>query len=152
MAALWREPFFGRALWFTTWQATLSTAVTLGLGMPAAFIFARYRFPGKQLLQALTTIPFVMPAMVVAAAFTALLGPRGWLNSWLMGWLDLAQPPIRLQHTIWLILLAHAFYNTTVIIRIVGGFWANLDPKLSEAGRMLGGNRLRVFWEITLPS
>ncbi len=146
-----REPYFGRALWFTTWQAAASTAVTLLLGMPAAFVFARYRFPGKSVLRALTTIPFVLPAMVVAAAFTALLGPRGWLNTQLMAWFDLGRPPIQLQQTIWLILLAHAFYNTTVVVRMVGGFWANLDTRLSEAARMLGGNRARVFWEITLP-
>jgi len=88
--------------------------------------------------------------MVVAAAFTALLGPRGTLNT-LLNWFDLAGPPIRLQQTIWLILLAHAFYNTTVVVRMVGGFWANLDPRLSEAARMLGGSRARVFWEVTLP-
>lgn len=151
IASLWREPYFGRALWFTTWQATASTLLTLGLGLPAAFVFARYNFPGKTLLQALTTIPFVMPAMVVAAAFTALLGPRGLINTQLMEWLHLSRPPIRLQQTIWLILLAHTFYNTTVIVRIVGSFWSNLDPRLSEAARVLGGNRLRVFWEITLP-
>jgi thiamine transport system permease protein len=92
-----------------------------------------------------------MPAMVVAAAFTALLGPRGWLNTLLMSWLGLARGPIRLQHTIWLILLAHAFYNTTVVVRVVGTFWGNLDPKLAEAARVLGGNRLRVFGEIILP-
>ena len=151
LAALWREAYFGRALWFTTWQAVLSTALTLLLGMPAAFVFARYRFPGKSLLRALTTIPFVMPAMVVAAAFTALLGPRGTLNTQLMAWFHLSRPPIQLQQTIWLILLAHAFYNTTVVVRVVGGFWANLDPQLSEAARVLGGNRVRVFREITLP-
>lgn len=151
LVSLVREPYFGRALWFTAWQATASTALTLLLGMPAAFVFARYRFPGKSVLRALTTIPFVLPAMVVAAAFTALLGPRGWLNVQLMAWLDLSQPPIRLQQTIWLILLAHAFYNTTVVVRMVGGFWANLDSRLSEAARALGGNRARVFWEITLP-
>lgn len=151
VASLWREPYFGRALWFTTWQAAASTAATLALGMPAAFVFARYRFPGKSLLRALTTIPFVMPAMVVATAFTALLGPRGLVNAQLMDWLDLSRPPIRLQQTIWLILLAHAFYNTTVIVRIVGGLWANLDPRLSEAARVLGGGRARVFREVTLP-
>lgn len=151
IAGLWREPYFGRALWFTAWQATASTALTLALGLPAAFVFARYTFPGKSLLRALTTIPFVMPAMVVATAFTALLGPRGLVNTQLMAWLDLSRPPIRLQQTIWLILLAHAFYNTTVVVRIVGGFWANLDPRLSEAARMLGGGRARVFREITLP-
>ena len=49
----------------------------LSLGLPAAFIFARYRFPGKALLRAFTTLPFVLPTIVVATAFTALLGPRG---------------------------------------------------------------------------
>lgn len=151
VATLWREPYFARALWFTAWQAAASTALTVALGLPAAFIFARYRFPGKQLLRTLTTIPFVLPAMVVAAAFTALLGPRGWLNTVLMGWLNLPAAPIRLQQTIWLILLAHAFYNTTVIIRVVGGFWANLDTRLADAARVLGASRRRVFWEVTLP-
>lgn len=150
LTTLW-QPYFIRALWFTVWQATLSTVLTLAVGLPAAFVFARYRFPAKGLLQALTTIPFVLPAMVVAAAFTALLGPRGWLNTLLMEWLNLARPPLQLQQTIWLILIAHVFYNTTLIVRMVGGFWANLDPRLSEAARVLGGGRLRVFREITLP-
>jgi thiamine transport system permease protein len=151
LAAIWGEAYFQRALWFTTWQAAASTALTLALGLPAAFIFARYRFPGKRVLQALTTIPFVLPAMVVSAAFVALFGPRGWLNELLMAGFDLARPPIRLQQTIWLILIAHAFYNTSVVIRLVGGFWGHLDGKLADAARLLGGNRPRVFWEITLP-
>jgi thiamine transport system permease protein len=151
VADLWREPYFGRALWFTAWQAALSTGLTLIIGMPAAFVFARYTFPGKSVLRALTAIPFVMPAIVVAAGFAALLGPRGWLNTELMAWFDLSRPPIRLQQTIWLILLAHAFYNATIVVRVVGGFWSNLDTRLSEAARVLGGNRVRVFAEITLP-
>lgn len=151
IASLWQEPYFLRALWFTLWQATASTALTLVVGMPAAYVFARFRFPGRSLLQALTTIPFVMPTMVVAAAFVALFGGRGWLNTGLMAWFHLATPPIRIEQTIWLILLAHAFYNTTIVIRIVGNFWANLDPRLTEAARVLGGGRLHVFREITLP-
>jgi thiamine transport system permease protein len=151
VVALFREAYFGRVVWFTTWQAALSTILTLVIGLPAANVFARYRFPGKTLLQALTTIPFVMPAMVVAAAFTALVGPRGTLNEALATVFGLERGPIRLQYTLWLILLAHAFYNTTVIIRVVGGFWANLDPRLADAARVLGGGRGRVFREITLP-
>ena len=100
LAGLWREVYFGRVLWFTTWQAVVSTLLTLVIGMPAAYVFAHYRFPGKTLLAALTTIPFVMPTVVVAAAFTALLGPRGWLNTWLMAWFGLRSAPIRLQDSI----------------------------------------------------
>jgi thiamine transport system permease protein len=151
LLTLWRQPYFLRALWFTCWSAGLATLLTLVIGLPAAYVFARYRFPGKSVLQALTTIPFVLPAMVVAAAFTALLGSRGWLNGQLMGWLDLGRAPIRLQNTVWLILIAEVFYNTTVIIRMVGGFWANLDPRLGEAARVLGASRLRVHREVTVP-
>jgi thiamine transport system permease protein len=151
LTGLWRGAYFGRVLWFTTWQAVVSTLLTLVIGMPGAYVFAHYRFPGKNVLAALTTIPFVMPTVVVAAAFTALLGPRGWLNTWLMAWFGLHSAPIRLQDSIWLILLAHAFYNATVIIRLVGGFWAHLDPRLEQAGRVLGAGRWQVFREITLP-
>lgn len=150
-AALVERPYLGRVLWFTVWQALLSTALTLLLGLPAAYVFAHYEFPGKNLLRALTTIPFVMPTVVVAAAFATLLGPRGLLNQWLMAAFGLARPPIDLLYTIWIILLAHVFYNTTVIVRIVGDFWANLDPHLGEAAAVLGAHRGRVLREITLP-
>ena len=98
--------------------------------MPAAHVFARYDFWGKSVLRALTTIPFVLPTMVVAAAFTALLGPQGHLNRWLMTVFGLDAPPIHLQHTLTLVLMAHVFYNAAVIVRIVGGFWANLNPRI----------------------
>lgn len=146
----------GRVLWFTTWQATLSTLLTLLVGLPLAYLFARYRFPGKTFLRALTTIPFVMPTVVVAAAFTALIGPHGLLNQWLQDALDLASPPIRLHQTIWIILAAHVFYNVSVVIRTVGGFWANLNPRLEEAAAVLGASPWQIFrhvtWPLLLPS
>ena len=145
------DPYYARLLAFTTGQALLSTLLTLLVGMPAAYTFAHYEFRGKSLLRALTTIPFVLPTMVVAAAFTALLGPQGHLNRWLMTILGVAVPPIRLQHTLVLVLIAHVFYNAAVIVRLVGGFWANLDPRVEEAARVLGAGRWRTFREITLP-
>ncbi|MFZ5916738.1 MAG: ABC transporter permease [Chloroflexota bacterium] len=143
--------YYARTLWFTAFQAAVSTALTLLLGLPGAYILARYEFRGQTLLRALTTVPFVLPTIVVAAAFSSLLGPQGRLNAWLMAWQNLQQPPIRLQHTIWIILLAHVFYNYTVVLRLVGGFWANLNPRLEEAARMLGANRWQVLRQVTLP-
>lgn len=142
------KPYYAGVLWFTTWQAAASTAGALLLGLPAAFIFARFDFPGKTLLRAFTTLPFVMPTVVVAAAFSALLGPRGLLNDLLA---RLALPAIDLQNTIWIILLAHVFYNTSVIIRIVGGFWANLDPRLGAAAAVLGASPWARFRHISAP-
>src|SRR3989304_1955610 len=70
-----------RVLLFTLYQATLSTLLTLLLGLPSAFLFARYDFRGKSLLRALTAVPFMLPTVVVAAGFNALLGPRGWIQT-----------------------------------------------------------------------
>ncbi len=140
-----------QTLWFTIWQATLSTILTVALALPGCYIFARYDFPGKSFLRALTTVPFVLPTMVVSLAFTALLGPHGLFNLALMRLLSLDRPPLDLQHTLFIILLAHVFYNYTLVLRIVGTYWSNLSPELEEAARMLGSSRWRALWEVTLP-
>jgi thiamine transport system permease protein len=144
-------PRYLETIWFTIWQAALSTLLTVALALPGTYVFARYEFPGKSLLQALTTVPFVLPTIVVSLAFTALLGPHGALNVALMRLLGLEQPPLDLQHTLTIILLAHVFYNYTLVLRIVGTYWANLDPQVEEAARMLGASRWRAFREVTLP-
>ncbi len=143
--------FYARTLWFTFWQAALSTILTLTLALPGAYVFARYRFFGKNLLQSFTTVPFVLPTVVVAAAFQALLGPNGLINIWLMQWFDLSYAPIHLNHTIWFILLAHVFYNYTVVLRIVGGFWSRLECTLTESAQVLGASPWQTFYKITLP-
>ncbi|MHB8087804.1 MAG: ABC transporter permease [Anaerolineaceae bacterium] len=138
-------------LWFTIWQAALSMLLTLVLGLPAAFIFARYNFAGKGVLRLLTTLPFILPTVVVAAGFTALLGPRGMVNGWLMQAFNLQNPPIAFMNTLGAILIAHVFYNTSVVIRVVGSALVQFDPRIEEAGRVLGGSPWRVFREVTLP-
>ena len=70
--AAWMDVLTRAAFWrvfrFTVWQAILSTLLTLVVGLPAAYLFAHYDFWGKGTLKALTTIPFVLPTVVVAAA------------------------------------------------------------------------------------
>lgn len=138
-------------LGFTLWQALLSTLLTLLLGLPGAYLMARYHFPGKAIIQALTGLPFVMPTLVVAAAFNALLGARGWVNAALMGIFDLSQPPLQFTNTLTAILVAHVFYNTTIVLRMVGDFWSHLDPRLEQAAQSLGANRWQTLRHITLP-
>jgi thiamine transport system permease protein len=145
------SPGLRRVLGFTFWQAAASTGLTLLLGLPGAYLFARYQFRGKALVQALSGIPFVMPTLVVAAAFNALLGPRGWVNLGLMNLFDLTTPPIQFVNTLTAILTAHVFYNTTIVLRMVGDFWSHLDPRLERAAQMLGAGRLQAFRQITLP-
>jgi len=148
---LFSSTYYVRVLWFTTWQAALSTLLTLVLALPAAFVFARYTFRGKDLLLSLTTIPFVLPTVVTAAAFSALLGRGGLVNAVLMQLFGLEQPVVRLEHTVWFFLMAHVFYNFTVVLRLVGGFWARLPGQVHDAARMLGATGRIVFLRVTLP-
>ncbi len=146
-----QSPAVQRVLVFTFWQAALSTLFTLIVGLPGAYLLARFQFPGKSIVQALTGIPFVLPTLVVAAAFNAFLGPRGWLNLLLMETFNLQQPPIQFINTFGAILVAHVFYNTTIVLRMVGDYWSHLDPNLSKAAQILGANRWYTLRYITFP-
>ncbi|MFE3764435.1 ABC transporter permease [Streptomyces sp. NPDC059104] len=137
------RPDIAGVLWFTTWQAFASTVLTLLIALPAAYVFARFEFPGKQLLRALVTVPFVLPTVVVGSAFLALVG-RGGLLDELWG--------VRLDTTVWAILLAHVFFNYAVVVRTVGGLWAQLDPRQEEAARVLGAGRFAAWRRVTLPA
>ncbi|GAB2759483.1 iron ABC transporter permease [Streptomyces bullii] len=130
-------------LWFTTWQALVSTALTLLIALPGAYVFARFDFRGKQILRAVVTVPFVLPTVVVGSAFLALVG-RGGLLDELWG--------VRLDTTVWAILLAHVFFNYAVVVRTVGGLWAQLDPRQEEAARMLGASSAAAWRKVTLPA
>jgi thiamine transport system permease protein len=145
------SPYVQRVAAFTFGQAALSTLCTLVLGLPGAYLLARADFRGKALFQALSGIPFVLPTLVVAAAFNALLGPRGWVNTTLMAVFALAQPPIQFLNTFTAIIVAHVFYNTTIILRIVGDFWSHLDPRISQAAQVLGAGRLQTLYRVVLP-
>ena len=83
-------------------------------------------------MRALVTVPFVLPTIVVALAFLAVL-PDGMERGWAA------------------ILIAHAFFNVAVVVRIVGTFWAGIDPRASEAAATLGAGPWRRAREITLP-
>jgi thiamine transport system permease protein len=133
-----------RAVRFTFYQAFLSTILTLLLGLPAAYLFARYDFPGKSVLRALTAIPFMLPTVVVAATFNAVFGQRGWVNS-------IIHPLTFTLDPFMAILLAHIFYNSIIVIRLVGNALSSLDPKLEQAARSLGADTLQVWRHLTLP-
>ncbi len=121
-----------RVIWFTVWQASLSTILTVILGLAPAAIIARYRFVGRSLLLGVVTAMFVLPTVVVGAAFLAVL-------------------PTSIERSIWAILAAHAVFNLAVVIRIVGASWQQLDPRLEAAAATLGAGPITVLRTVTLP-
>jgi thiamine transport system permease protein len=133
------SPRMMKIIWFTFWQAGLSTLLTLICALPCAFVLSTYGFKGKKTIKILASIPFVLPAVVVAAAFQACFGNNGFFFG-----LEIKNPLV-------LILFAHVFYNFSVMLRIITGFWSSLQGRIKEAAMMLGANPLQVFFNITLP-
>lgn len=132
------SPYYLGRLGFTTFQALLSTLLTLLLGLPGAALFARYRFPGKRLIRTAFTIPFVMPTVVAAIGFLALVGPRGLTG-------------VDLRGTLAVILMAHVFYNYAIVVRVVSGYLEGFGVRPREAAAVLGAGPWHTFWRVTLP-
>jgi thiamine transport system permease protein len=151
VVAVVTSPGIRGVVWFTVWQATVSTLLTLAVGIPGAYALSRLRFRGRELVRAAVMVPFVLPTVVVAAAFLALLGPASPLNEAAAVLLGDAVPRVDLRRTVTAILIAHVFFNYAVVVRTVGGLWAHLDPRLEDAARVLGASRWRTFREVSWP-
>ncbi len=121
-----------RVAWFTLWQACASTALTLLVGLAPAWAVARFSFPGRRLLLSVLTAVFVLPTVVVGAAFVALL-------------------PSSLDRSVWAIIGAHVVFNIAVVVRVVGAVWEQLPADLEHAAATLGAGPWRTFRSVTLP-
>lgn len=117
-----------------------ATATAIAVGVPGAYVLYRKRFPGRGVVRAFITIPFVLPTVVVGVAFRSLListGPLGFLG---------------LDETVAAVIAAMVFMNFGIAVRTIGGMWAHLDPRAEEAARALGASPARAFFTVTLPA
>jgi thiamine transport system permease protein len=119
-------------VWFTTWQAVASTVLTLAVGLAPTWAVSRFSFPGRGALVSVLTAVFVLPTVVIGAAFVALL-------------------PDSLDRSVWAILGAHVVFNLAVVVRTVGAVWEQLPTDLEHAAATLGASPWRAFRHVTLP-
>ena len=129
-----------RVIRTTLAQAAAGTVAAVLLGIPGAWVLYRTRFPGRWLVRAIVTVPFVLPSVVVGVAFKSLVistGPLGHLG---------------LDRSFAIIVASLVFFNYAVVVRTVGALWASLDPRVEQAASVLGASPGRVFWTITIPA
>jgi thiamine transport system permease protein len=129
-------------IWFTLWQAVVSTVLTLALAIPGAYLLYRRSFPGERIVKALITVPFVLPSIVVAVGFAVFRNVHDF-------WVELGFT-FPLEPVYWII-AAHVFVNYSIAVRTIGGVWATLDAEVEEAAELDGAGRLKTLIAISLP-
>ncbi|WP_136688046.1 ABC transporter permease [Halorhabdus amylolytica] len=133
---------------FTAYQAALSALASVALGLPGAYVLARYDFWGRRTLTSLTIVPFVLPSILVAVGFQAMFGRTGLLND-LLAVVGLG--PIEVLYTLPAIVIAHAFYNAPLVTRFVTGAWEGVDAREIESARAMGATPVRAFRDVVVP-
>lgn len=119
--------------WFTIWQAFLSTAICLLLGIPGAYVLYRKSFRGSAFLKSLITVPFMLPSLVVAIAVTEAGSLIGGIN------------PVAA------IIFANVFANYAVVVRNIGSQWQTLDIATEEEAEVSGAGRFSTALRVSLP-
>ncbi len=145
------SPMNRSALIFSFYQAFLSTIICLVIGLPASYFLAKYEFRGKKVLINLLTIPFVLPPIVVLLGFIITYDDKGWVNTIWQTISGSNNPLINIFGSIEGILIAHIFYNISVIIRITIPAWENIDYDLIDVAKTLGTSKWKRFRKIIFP-
>lgn len=133
---------------FTAYQAFLSTILSVILGVPLAYLLARYEFRGRRTLRSLTIVPFVLPSILVAVGFRATFSTNGPVNT-ALGFFGLG--PVELLFTLEAIVIAHAFYNAPLVARVTLAAWESVDASAIETARSLGAGPFRAFRDVVAP-
>jgi molybdate transport system permease protein len=125
-------------------------ARAVGFGLPlaviTAWVLARYRFPGRPILNALVHLPLVLPPVVTGWLLLIIFGIRGPIGSLLNDWFG-----VRLVFTTAGASLACAVMTFPVMVRAVRLALETADPGLEQAARTLGAGRLDRLFNVTLP-
>jgi molybdate transport system permease protein len=124
-----------------------ATALSLVLGVPLAWVLARTRLPGRNLVRALTTLPMVLPPVVGGVALLLAFGRDGLLGRLLYDWFGL-----QLTFSTAGAVLAETFVAMPFLIITVEAALASADGRYEEAAASLGAGRLTTFRRVTLPT
>jgi molybdate transport system permease protein len=123
-----------------------ATVLSVVLGVPLAWVYARVEFPGRTLLRGLTTLPMVLPPVVGGIALLVAFGRRGVFGERLFDLFGL-----RLPFTTAGVIVAETFVAMPFLVLTVEAALRSMDRRFEEAARTLGASRTHVFRTITLP-
>jgi len=138
------------ALWASIWISLLSVILAAAIGVPLAFLFEWFDFPGRKTLGALIALPVVLPPLVGVIAFLFLFGESGFIARAIQAALHLENAPWRLQGPA-AILLVHAYSMYVYFYLFMRAGLAKLDVSMLEAAQALGADRKTTLWRVIVP-
>jgi thiamine transport system permease protein len=139
----WLDPYLRWRLMWSALQAALTCGVVLLMGVPVAWVLARYEFVGRRWVLRALMLPFVVPTLVAAMGVLALWGPQGL-------WAQAGGAP--LQDTPFLLLYGNVFFNLCVLVRSATEALEQVSAARLAAARTLGATPWRAFWRIEWPA
>lgn len=132
-------------LWLSLGVALTATGLTLLVGIPIAWLLARKRFPGRDLLEALVVFPLVLPPTVLGYYLLVVIGSRGPIGR------ALTAVGFELAFTWRAAVLAAAVGSIALLIKSAQAGFETVDVRLEQAARTLGSSEWGIFWTVTLP-
>ena len=138
------------ALWASVWISLVSVILAAAIGIPLAFLFEWFDFPGRKTLGALIALPVVLPPLVGVIAFLFLYGESGFVARAIQSLLHLQNAPWRLQGAV-AILLVHAYSMYVYFYLFTRAGLAKLDVSMLEAAQALGADRRATLWRVIVP-
>ncbi|MEK7715208.1 MAG: molybdate ABC transporter permease subunit [candidate division NC10 bacterium] len=132
-------------VWLSLRVSLTATALTLVAGVPLAWLLARRRFPGRQVLEAAVVLPLVLPPTVLGYYLLVAVGSRGPVGR------ALAAVGLELAFTWGAAVLAACVGSIALLIKSAQAGFETVDQQLEQAARTLGRSEWAVFWRVTLP-
>lgn len=133
-------------LWLSYKVALVATLIAMVLGVGLATLLARPRLPGRELIDALLTIPLVLPPTVIGFYLLTALGKHSFLGSSFHELFD-----VRLLFSVRGCIIASSVAALPMVVKSARVAIEDVDPTLIQAARTLGAGPLRIFATVTLP-
>lgn len=134
------------ALGLTLKVAGWATVLNLVLGVAVGWAMARWRFAGRDVVDAVLTLPMVMPPTVLGYYLLVLIGSQGPLGAWLLQHFG-----IRLIFTWQAAVIAATIVAFPLVFKAARAAFETVDPQLEDAARTLGVSEWAVFFRVSLP-
>jgi len=140
------DPSTRHAIWLTLLAAVVAVPVNTVFGVTAAWVAAKFQFPGRRLLISLIELPLAIPPLVIGVAYLFVFGMQGLFGPWLM------EHDIRLVFSVPAILIITTIVTTPFIFREVLPLMQSQGTQEEQAAITLGASGWKTFWCVTLPN